>query len=230
MKPHLKKMWCIGRMTGEYLARMEDVLSLYNLPHNEKRPVVCLDELPFQLLGELVEPLAMKAGAVKKIDYEYERKGTASVFVAFEPLTGKRLVRVYRQRTRADYCRFAQELAEQWSEAASIVLVQDNLNTHSTGSFYENLSPADALALSRRFEFHYTPKKGSWLNMAELELSALSRICLARRIADLETLSDQLKTLADERNELKIKVKWQFTIEQARQKLARHYDELTSKN
>ena len=209
---------------------MEDVLSLYNLPHNEKRPVVCLDELPFQLLGESVEPLAMKAGAVKKIDYEYERKGTASVFVAFEPLTGRRLVRVYRQRTRADYCRFAQEVADQWSEAGRIVLVQDNLNTHNAGSFYENLPPADALALSRRFEFHYTPKKGSWLNMAELELSALSRVCLSRRIADLETLSDQLEILVSERNEHKIKVKWQFTVEQAREKLARHYEELTSKN
>ena len=229
LKPHLKKMWCIGRITGEYLARMEDVLSLYNLPHNEKRPVVCLDELPFQLLGELVEPLAMKAGAVKKIDYEYERKGTASVFVAFEPLTGKRLVRVYRQRTRADYCRFAQEVADQWSEAWQIVLVQDNLNTHNTGSFYENLPPADALALSRRFEFHYTPKKGSWLNMAELELSAISRQCLSRRIPEIETLSRELESIVKERNELKIKVKWQFTMENAREKLHRHYENVAAK-
>lgn len=223
-------MWCIGRITGEYLARMEDILSLYNVPYDEKRPVVCLDELPFQLLGEQVEPLAMKPGVVKKIDYEYERKGVASVFVAFEPLTGKRLVRVYQQRRRADYCRFAQEVANFWSGAEPIVLVQDNLNTHNAGSFYENLPPEQALALSRRFEFHYTPKKGSWLNMAELELSALSRVCLSRRIADLETLSQQLKTLADERNELEIKVKWQFTVDQAREKLARHYEELTSKN
>lgn len=120
-------MWCIGRITGEYLARMEDVLSLYNLPHDEKRPVICLDELPFQMLGEQVEPLPMRTGAVKKIDYEYERKGVASVFVAFEPLTGKRLARVYRQRTRADYCRFAQEVVNQWSVAEKILLVQDNL-------------------------------------------------------------------------------------------------------
>lgn len=223
-------MWCIGRITGEYLARMEDVLSLYNAPYNEKRPVVCLDELPFQLLGEQVEPLLMKPGAVKKIDYEYERKGVASVFVAFEPLTGKRVVCVYQQRTRTDYCRFAQEVINRWSDAESIVLVQDNLNTHNAGSFYENLPPVEALALSRRFEFHYTPKKGSWLNMAELELSALSRVCLARRIADMETLSGELETIVKERNEHKIKVKWQFTVEQARQKLSRHYDELTSKN
>lgn len=223
-------MWCIGRITGEYLARMEDVLSLYNLPYNEKRPLICVDELPVQLLGETVQPLQMKPGAVKKIDYEYQRKGVASVFVAFEPLTGKRLVRVYRQRTRADYCRFAQEVVNRWSGAEQIVLVQDNLNTHNAGSFYENLPPSEALALSRRFEFHYTPKKGSWLNMAELELSALSRVCLSRRIADMETLSHQLESIAGERNELEIKVKWQFTVEQARQKLGRHYDELTSNN
>lgn len=230
MKPHLKKMWCIGRITGEYLARMEDVLSLYNAPYDKKCPVVCLDELPFQLLGEQVEPLLMKPGAVKKIDYEYERKGVASVFVAFEPLTGKRIVRVYARRTGADYCRFAQEVVNQWSGAEKIVLVQDNLNTHNAGSFYENLPPAEACALSRRFEFHYTPKKGSWLNMAELELSALSRVCLSRRIADMETLSYQLESIVGERNALEVKVKWQFTVEQARQKLSRHYEELTSKN
>lgn len=230
MKPHLKKMWCIGRITGEYLARIEDVLALYHLPYDERRPIVCLDELPFQLLGEQVEPLPMKAGVVKKIDYEYERKGMASVFVAFEPLTGRRLVRVYQQRTRADYCRFAQEVVNFWSAAESIVLVQDNLNTHNAGSFYENLAPEKAFALSRRFEFHYTPKKGSWLNMAELELSALSRVCLARRIADMKTLSDALEMLVSERNKLEIKVKWQFTVEQARQKLSRHYEELTSNN
>jgi hypothetical protein len=223
-------MWCIGRITGEYLARMEDVLSLYNLPYNPFRPVICVDELPFQLLGDLVEPLLMKPGAIKKIDYEYARKGVASVFVAFEPLTGKRLVRVYRQRTRADYCRFAQEVARHWSDAEQIVLVQDNLNTHNAGSFYENLPPAEAFALSRRFEFHYTPKKGSWLNMAELELSALSRVCLSRRIADMKTLSHQLESIAGERNALEVKVKWQFTVEQARQKLSRHYEELTSNN
>jgi uncharacterized coiled-coil protein SlyX len=223
-------MWCIGRITGEYLARLEEVLSLYNLPYNGARPVICVDELPFQLLGETVEPLLMKPGAVKKIDYEYERQGVASVFIAFEPLTGRRLVKVYRQRTRADYCRFAQEVAGQWSSAERIVLVQDNLNTHNAGSFYENLPPSEAFELARRFEFHYTPKKGSWLNMAELELSALGRQCLSRRIADLETLSSELESLVRERNKLAIKVKWQFTVEQARQKLGRLYEQLTSNN
>ena len=222
-------MWCIGKMTGEYLARMEDVLSLYQLPYDEKRPVICLDELPFQMLGEKVEPLKMKSGAPQKFDYEYERRGVASVFVAFEALTGKRLVRVYPRRTKADYCRFQQEVSTEWSEAEMIVEVQDNLNTHNASSFYENLPPTEAFALMKRFEFHYTPKKGSWLNMAELELSALSRQCLSRRIPDIGTLGGELEAIVKERNKLEIKVKWQFTIENAREKLNRHYENVIQK-
>jgi len=222
-------MWCIGQITGEYLAKMEDVLSLYHLPYDEKRPVICLDELPFQMLGEKVEPLEMKSGAVKKFDYEYERSGVASVFVAFEPLTGKRLIRVYPRRTKADYARFAQEVSQQWSAAEVIIEVQDNLNTHNASSFYENLPPEQAYALMKRFEFHFTPKKGSWLNMAELELSALSRQCLARRIPDIETLRRELESIVKERNDLEIKVKWQFTIENAREKLNRHYENVITK-
>jgi len=221
-------MWCIGKISGEYLSRMEDVLALYHLPFDAKRPVVCLDELPFQMLGDVVEPLLMKTGSLKKFDYEYRRCGVASVFVAFEPLTGKRLVRVYRRRTKADYCRFAREVAEVWASAEAIVLVQDNLNTHHAGSFYENLPPEKAYALTKCFEFHYTPKKGSWLNMAELELSALSRQCLARRIPDIDTLSRQLESIVKERNKLEIKAKWQFTVENAREKLNRHYENVTS--
>jgi hypothetical protein len=209
---------------------MEDVLSLYHLPYNEKRPVVCLDELPFQLLGEKVEPIKMKPGATRKFDYEYERCGVASVFVAFEPKTGKRLLRVYRRRTKADYCRFQQAVVEFWAGAEVIIQVQDNLNTHNASSFYENLSPAEAYSLMKRFEFHYTPKKGSWLNMAELEFSAISRICLSRRIAEIETLSREIESIVKERNELEIKVKWQFTVENAREKLNRHYGNVISKN
>jgi len=223
-------MWCIGQITGEYLARMEDVLALYNLPYNRKRPVICIDELPFQFLDNKVEPIEMKSGAVKKVDSEYQRCGTAAVFVAFEPLTGKRLVRVYPHRTKSDYCRFQLEVASEWAAAEVIVEVQDNLNTHNASSFYENLPPQEAYSLMKRFEFHYTPKKGSWLNMAELELSGLSRQCLARRIPNIETLSRELEWIVKERNALEIKVKWQFTIENAREKLNRHYDKVTSKN
>lgn len=208
---------------------MEDVLEVYHLPYNEKRPVICVDELPFQLLGEKVAPLPMKAGKEKKFDSEYIRHGVASVFLAFEPLTGRRLVRVYPQRTKADYCRFQQEVVKEWAEAGIIALVQDNLNTHNASSFYENLPAAEARALTTRFEFHYTPKKGSWLNMAEMELSALARQCLARRIPEIETLSRELEAVVKERNKLAIKFKWQFTVENAREKLNRHYENVILK-
>jgi hypothetical protein len=209
---------------------MEDVLYLYNLSFDEQRPVICFDELPVQLLGEVVLPLPMKAGYPKRFDYEYEREGTAVLLVAFEPLTGKRIVETSKQRTKADYCRFMQRVAEGFPQAEKIMLVQDNLNTHNASSFYENLPPAEAFALAQAFEMHYTPKKGSWLNMAELELSALSRICLSRRISSIEELDREVQALVEERNALKVKVEWQFSITQARKKLSRHYEKVKSKN
>jgi hypothetical protein len=225
----LKKQWCIGAITAEYLARMEDVLHLYNQPLDAKRPVVCFDEMPVQLLDEVVAPLPMKAGKPARVDYEYEREGTANLLVAFEPLTGKRVVETSKQRTKADYCRFQQRVAATWPEAEKMVLVQDNLNTHNASSFYENLPAEEAFELSQRFEMHYTPKKGSWLNMAELELSALARICLSRRIPSIEALDGEVQALVKERNEQKIKVEWQFSIAQARAKLSRHYEKVKSK-
>jgi len=199
-------------VTGQYLARMEDLLHLYGLPYDEQRPVICFDELPVQLLGEVVAPLPMKAGKPTRFDYEYEREGTACLLVAFEPLTGRRLVETSRHRTKADYCRFMQRVAALFPRAEKVLLVQDNLNTHNASSFYENLPAEEAFVLAQRFEMHYTPKKGSWLNMAELELSALSRICLARRIASIEELDREVQALVKERNELKVKVEWQFSI------------------
>lgn len=209
---------------------MEDILHLYKLPFDEKRPVVCFDELPVQLLGEVAVPLPMTAGQPKRVDYEYERGGTCSLLVAFEPLTGKRLIETSKQRTKADYCRFMQRVAALYARADKIVLVQDNLNTHNASSFYENLPPSEAFALAQRFEMHYTPKKGSWLNMAELELSALARICLSRRISSTEELDREIQVLVKERNELRIKVEWQFSITHAREKLSRHYERVKSKH
>ena len=209
---------------------MEAILHLYNLPFNEKHPVVCFDELPVQLLGEVVMPLPMKAGQPKRFDYEYERGGTCSLLVAFEPLTGSRLVETSKQRTKADYCRFMLRVAASFPTAERIVLVQDNLNTHNASSFYENLPPEEAFALAQRFEMHYTPKKASWLNMAELELSALSRLCLSQRILSIEELDREIQSLVKERNELKIKVEWQFSIAKAREKLSRHYEQVKSKD
>jgi hypothetical protein len=209
---------------------MEDILHLYSLPSNEKLPVVCFDELPVQLLGEVVTPLPMTAGKPKRIDYEYKRGGTCSLLVAFEPLTGRRIVETSHQRTKVDYCRFMQRVAASFPQAEKIVLVQDNLNTHNASSFYENLPPQEAFSLAQRFEMHYTPKKGSWLNMAELELSALSRICLSRRIPSIEELDREIQSLVKERNELAIKVEWQFSIANAREKLSRHYEKVQSKD
>ena len=209
---------------------MEDVLHLYSLPYDEKRPVICFDEMPVQLLGEVVAPLEMKPGKAVRFDYEYEREGTANLLVAFEPLTGKRVVETTHQRKKSDYCRFQQSVALMWPDAEKIVLVQDNLNTHNASSFYENLPPEEAFGLAQRFEMHYTPKKGSWLNMAELELSALSRICLSRRIPSIEELDREVQSLVKERNELRIKVEWQFSIANAREKLSRHYEQAKSKD
>ena len=209
---------------------MEDLLHLYSLPFDEKRPVICFDELPVQLLGEVVMPLPMKAGQPQRVDYEYARGGTCSLLVAFEPLTGNRIVETSKHRTKSDYCRFIRRVGAMYPTAEKIVLVQDNLNTHNASSFYENLPPEEAFSLAQRFEMHYTPKKGSWLNMAELELSSLSRICLSRRIASIEEVERQIQALVCERNRLALKVEWQFSITHAREKLNRHYEKVQSKD
>lgn len=231
LRPDRQQQWCIGQINARYLAAMEDVLAIYKLPFDPLRPVICLDEMPVQLLGEMVAPLPMKAGKPERIDYEYVRQGVASVFIAFEPLTGKRICEVKRRRTKSDYCDFIESIAAAYPTAETIVLVQDNLNTHSASSFYENRQPAAAFELMRQFEFHFTPRKGSWLNMAELELSALSRQCLRRRrIESIERLESELNAVVKERNEKQIKVSWQFTKEHAREKLKRHYEKVMSKN
>jgi DDE superfamily endonuclease len=151
---------------------MEDVLHLYNLPLDEKRPLVCFDERPVQLLGEVCAPLPMKAGKPHRYDYEYEREGTACLLVVFEPLTGKRMVEASGQRTKADYCRFMQRVAASFPKAEKVVLVQDNLNTHNASSFYESLPPAEAFALAQAFEMHYTPKKSRVAVLNELKLQS----------------------------------------------------------
>jgi hypothetical protein len=206
LKPRLRQTWRIGQITGEYLARMEDVLHLYGLPCDAKRPVVCFDEMPVQLTGDAVAPPEMRRGTPRREDYEYERGGVAVLPVAFEPLTGRRLVETSRRRTEADYCRFMRRVAGMFPAAEKVTLVQDNLNTHNASSFYENLPPAEAFALAQRFEMHYPPKKGSRLNMAELELSDISRICLSRRIGSIEALDRAVQALIKERNELQVRV------------------------
>jgi hypothetical protein len=217
----------LGTLSSDYLARMEDVLHLYNQPLDDRRPLICFDELPVCLLDE-VAPLPMQAGRPARYDYQYERCGTAVLLVAFAPLLGLRIVETSVQRTKADYCRFMQRVAAAFPDAERLVLVQDNLNTHTPGAFYAALPPAQALALAQRFEWHYTPKKGSWLNMAELELSALTRTCLARRFPTLAVLDREVQACVQQRNRKRLSVTWQFSVDQARDKLHRHYDKVLS--
>jgi hypothetical protein len=202
---------------------MEDVLNLYEQPYDSRYPVVCFDERPCQLIGDTVAPIPMEPGKPKREDYEYSRNGTCCIFIAFEPLAGKRIIRVRKHRTKEDYAQFMKELIQQYPEAENIRLVQDNLNTHTPGSFYSVFSPQEAFDLAMKLECHYTPKKGSWLNMAEIEISALSKQCLNRRIGDIDKLAKEVKAWEQERNDIKAKVRWQFNKTKAREKLNRHY-------
>jgi hypothetical protein len=202
---------------------MEDVLDLYEQPYDPKHPVICFDERPCQLIGDAIIPIPMKPRSPKKEHYEYIRNGTCCIFLAFEPNAGKRLVCVKERRTKVDYADFMKLLANQYPEAEAILLVQDNLNTHTSGSFYDALPPDDAFKLAKRFEYHYTPRKGSWLNMAEIELSALSKQCLDRRISDMKWLIDEVSAWEQERNAIGATVRWRFNKDNARVKLQRHY-------
>lgn len=203
---------------------MEDVLDLYEEAYDRKRPSLCMDERPCQLIDDVMTPIAMEPGKPKKVDYEYKRKGTCCVFIVCEPLTGWRYVEVRKRRTKVDYAQFMEKVSGMFPEAEVMRVVQDNLNTHTYGSFYENFDPEKARKLKNRFEFHYTPKHASWLNMAEIDLSALSRQCLDRRIGDGEVLEREAKAWERERNEKKIMIQWRFTTNDAREKLKRHYE------
>jgi hypothetical protein len=213
----------MGIIDAIFIARMEQILYLYGLPYDPLYPLLCFDERPCFLIGEAVAGLEMKAGQVARQHYAYEKKGSCNVLMAIEPLTGKRLAQVHQQRTKREYALFMKALAALYPEAKKIRLIQDNLNTHNASSFYENFSAEEAFELSQRFEIYYTPKSGSWLNLIEIEFSALSKQCLNRRIATQEKLSREVLALVKERESKSIKIDWQFSIESARQKLNRHY-------
>jgi len=203
---------------------MEDVLDVYHRPYDPQRPVVCMDECSKQLIGEVREPLPPKPGQMAKYDCEYERKGTANVFMAVEPLAGQRTTQVTERRTRVDWARFVQMLLMTvYPLAEKIVLVMDNLNTHGIASLYEAFAPEVARALAARLEIHYTPKHGSWLNMAETELSILSRQCLARRLDDRELMAREIAVWETKRNAAGARINWQFQTADARIKLKRLY-------
>jgi DDE superfamily endonuclease len=208
---------------------MEDVLYQYALPYDPLRPLICFDERPCQLLGDVLVPLPMKPGRPLREDYEYERHGTCCVLLAFDPHRGFRYLEVRPRRTALDYAQFMQTLVQRYyPTAACIRLVQDNLNTHTPGSFYQVLPPEQAFDFAQKFELHYTPKKGSWLNMAEIELAALSKQCLDRRIADQETLAKEARVWQYRRNHAHTTVQWRFTQVEARRKLQSKYPALTN--
>jgi len=209
---------------------MEELLQLYALPYDPNYPVVCFDERPCFLIGQTIEPLAMQSGQVRKEHYAYQKNGSCALLAAIEPLTGQRLGLVFPQRTKKEFTQFSQALAATYPKAKKIRLVLDNLNTHNAGSFYENLPADEAFALAQRFEFHYTPKSASWLNMIECEFSVVARQCLNRRIPTLQQLEKEVSMIIKERNEKKIKIVWQFSIESARNKLNRHYENVFAGN
>lgn len=209
---------------------MEDILHLYRLPYDEKYPVVCFDERPCFLIGDVVEGLAMKADQVKKEHYEYEKNGSCCLLLAIEPLTGKRIGKVFDQRRKIEYAEFMEFLATQFPKAEKIRLIQDNLNTHNTSSFYEKFEAQKAFELAQKFEFHYTPKKGSWLNAVEIEFSAIARGALKTRIPNKAQLEKEVFASIKEREQKKIKVNWQFSISDARKKMNRHYIKNNSNN
>jgi hypothetical protein len=203
---------------------MEDVLDVYRRPRDPGRPLVCLDESSKQLLAETREPIPMKPGRAARSDYEYQRNGTANLFMVFAPLEGWRHVKVTERRTAVDYARMLKEIADKhFPKAGKIVLVQDNLNTHKPASLYEAFAPAEARRLVERFEWHYTPKHGSWLDMAESELGVLAKQCLDRRIPDKITLIREIAAWTKRRNKRHSKADWQFTTADARVKLKHLY-------
>jgi hypothetical protein len=204
---------------------MEDVLAVYARPYDEKKPVVCMDEKPYQLLDHVRDPLPARPGVAEKVDNEYIRNGTCSIFVFTEPLAGWREVEALPRRTKLDWARKVKWLLdEQYPDAEKVVLVMDNLNTHTVSSLYEAFPPAEAFRLAQRLEIHFTPKHGSWLNIAECELSSLAAQCLgSRRIADIESLNTELKAWHTRRNHTQKGVEWHFSTADARIKLKKLY-------
>lgn len=209
---------------AEFVAAMEDVLEVYQRPYDPKRPVVCLDETSKQLVGETRTPIPAKPGTPAREDYEYKRNGVANLFMLFEPLAGWRHVEVTDRRTKVDFAQVVKKLIDELDpEAEKIVLVMDNLNTHKVGSLYEAFEPEEARRLIEKLEIHYTPKHGSWLNMAETELATLAKQCINRRIATKRILTREVRAWACQRNESQQTVDWQFKTEDARIKLKKLY-------
>jgi hypothetical protein len=229
LKPWLKKEWCIPpEQSGEFVCHMEDILEVYHRPLDPKRPLVCMDELPYQLISETRVPLPPRPGQAQCYDYEYKREGVANIFMVFAPLLGQRWTRITKRRTRKDWAYLVRDIVEVlFPDAERVILVMDNLNTHVGGALYEAFPPAEARRILNQLEIHYTPKHGSWLNMAETELSVLSRQCLDRRIGTRQFLEREVSAWNRARNASATTVDWQFTTADARTKLKRLYPVIT---
>lgn len=216
-------MWCIAAITVEYRERMYNLLNLYSRKYNEHYPVICVDEKSKQLLEDKRKVIPMKPGSPQKYDGEYKRMGTQNIFVAVEPLAGKRYIKVTDQRKKTDYAHYIKDLVSRYPNAKKIQLVADNLNTHFESSFYETFSKQEAKSILKKIEFHYTPKHGSWLNMAEIEINMMDKECLDRRIGQKEILKNEIASWVKQRNRERKKIKWTFTKKKADEILSKHY-------
>lgn len=225
------KSWCIGKPSAQYVAKMEDVLDVYRRRYDAKRPVVCLDEISKELRDTPRGDVPLQTERPKRQDYEYVRNGVCNMFMAVEPLRGRRTVRVTDRRTSQDFAEQLRILVdEDYAVADAVVLVTDNLNTHTPACLYERFEPAQARRIASKLEWHYTPEHGSWLNIAECELSVLARQCLDRRIPDKAALEEEAAAWETERNARRVTVDWQFTTADARIKLKRLYPALKVQN
>src|ERR1700685_2970499 len=224
LKPWRKDMRCIPRVDGEYVARMEDVLDLYAAAPDPKRPVVCFDESPVQLIGEVRQPIPAEPGQIQRYDCEYKRNGTANLFIFLDVHRPWRKVKVTERRAAEDYAQCMRDLVDiHYPDAEIIRVVQDNLSTHSAGALYQTFPPAEARRILRRLEFHYTPKHASWLNMVEIEIGVLRGQCLDRRIDDPKRLRREIIAWERRRNAARSRIKWMFTTNKARAKMGRAY-------
>ena len=224
LKPWRKDMWCIPQVDGEYVARMEDVLDLYAEVSDPKCPVVCFDESPTQLIGEVRQPIPAKPGQIERSDCEYKRNGTVNLFVFLDAHRPWRKVKVTERRAAEDYAQCMRELVDiHYPDAEYIRVVQDNLSTHSAGALYQTFPPAEARRILRRLEFHYTPKHASWLNVVEIEIGVLRSQCLDRRIDTKEQIESEITAWEGQRNASGARIKWMFTTNKARAKMGRAY-------
>jgi transposase len=229
LKPWRKDMWCIPKVDGEYVARMGDVLDLYAEQPDPKRPVVCFDESPTQLIGEKRQPIPAAPGQLERYDYEYKRNGTANLFVILDAHRPWRKVKVTQRRAAEDYAECMRELVDvHYPDAEYVRVVQDNLSTHSAGALYQAFPPAEARRILRRLEFHYTPKHASWLNMVEIEIGVLQSQCLDRRIDTQGRLESEITAWECQRNASGARIKWMFTTDRARAKMGRAYPQPVS--